>query len=202
MKGFEIHGYFDGACKGNHQSNSNREMRMGVRLVAFNKSTKTILKDRRISRSITEKNNSNNRSELLALMYLLWELIKRSKKLKGIPITIYGDSEYVILGIIENRKRKKNIDLWESLDKKISQVYASTGIPIIFDWIARDANTIADTLSNSRDQDELYLNTEEEVENFFEFVFKDELEEQAIQMWRSDQEDYASVCSTSDNERL
>ena len=135
-------------------------------------------------------------------MYLLWELIKRSKKLKGIPITIYGDSEYVILGIIENRKRKKNIDLWESLDKKISQVYASTGIPIIFDWIARDANTIADTLSNSRDQDELYLNTEEEVENFFEFVFKDELEEQAIQMWRSDQEDYASVCSTSDNERL
>ncbi len=202
MKGFEIHGYFDGACKGNHQSNSNREMRMGVRLVAYNKSTKTILKDRRISRSITEKNNSNNRSELLALMYLLWELIKRSKKLKGIPITIYGDSEYVILGIIENRKRKKNIDLWESLDKKISQVYASTGIPIIFDWIARDANTIADTLSNSRDQDELYLNTEEEVENFFEFVFKDELEEQAIQMWRSDQEDYASVCSTSDNERL
>ena len=202
MKGFEIHGYFDGACKGNHQSNSNREMRMGVRLVAYNKSTKTILKDRRISRSITEKNNSNNRSELLALMYLLWELIKRSKKLKGIPITIYGDSEYVILGIIENRKRKKNIDLWESLDKKISQVYASTGIPIIFEWIARDANTIADTLSNSRDQDELYLNTEEEVENFFEFVFKDELEEQAIQMWRSDQEDYASVCSTSDNERL
>ena len=202
MKGCEIHGYFDGACKGNHQSNSNREMRMGVRLVAYNKSTKTILKDRRISRSITEKNNSNNRSELLALMYLLWELIKRSKKLKGIPITIYGDSEYVILGIIENRKRKKNIDLWESLDKKISQVYASTGIPIIFDWIARDANTIADTLSNSRDQDELYLNTEEEVENFFEFVFKDELEEQAIQMWRSDQEDYASVCSTSDNERL
>ena len=202
MKGFEIHGYFDGACKGNHQSNSNREMRMGVRLVAFNKSTKTILKDRRISRSITEKNNSNNRSELLALMYLLWELIKRSKKLKGIPITIYGDSEYVILGIIENRKRKKNIDLWDSLDKKISQVYASTGIPIIFDWIARDANTIADTLSNSRDQDQLYLNTEEEVENFFEFVFKDELEEQAIEMWRSDQEDYASVCSTSDNERL
>ena len=202
MKGFEIHGYFDGACKGNHQSNSNREMRMGVRLVAFNKSTKTILKDRRISRSITEKNNSNNRSELLALMYLLWELIKRSKKLKGIPITIYGDSEYVILGIIENRKRKKNIDLWDSLDKKISQVYASTGIPIIFDWIARDANTIADTLSNSRDQDQLYLNTEEEVQNFFEFVFKDELEEQAIEMWRSDQEDYASVCSTSDNERL
>ena len=202
MKGFEIHGYFDGACKGNHQSNSNREMRMGVRLVAFNKSTKTILKDRRISRSITEKNNSNNRSELLALMYLLWELIKRSKKLKGIPITIYGDSEYVILGIIENRKRKKNIDLWDSLDKKISQVYASTGIPIIFDWIARDANTIADSLSNSRDQDQLYLNTEEEVQNFFEFVFKDELEEQAIEMWRSDQEDYASVCSTSDNERL
>lgn len=67
-----------------------------------------------------EKHTTNNRMELTAAIVAL-------QKIKaGRPVTIYSDSQYVVLGVVEEgrvykRKRNKytciNGDLWKKLDK-------------------------------------------------------------------------------------
>lgn len=55
---------------------------------------------------------TNNRMELLAVIEGLKAI--EAHRLEG-PITIYSDSSWVVKTMTDNWKRKKNLDLWESL---------------------------------------------------------------------------------------
>ena len=57
-------------------------------------------------------NSTNNKCELLAVIYALNSI---SKKINS--LTIYSDSQYVIGCATRNWKRKKNKELWELYDK-------------------------------------------------------------------------------------
>ena len=165
---FEIYGYFDGACKGNHQNTAFlRSMRVGICLQAIDE-TQVVIKDRRISKLITTGSGSakptNNRAELHALINLLDVLRSNKSKLKGVAVKIHGDSEYVVLGYNEGRKRKKNQDLWLVLDNLI-EVLSKNGAKLSFKRIPRELNFVADELSSrSSDVDEVIGQPSEEEE--------------------------------------
>ena len=57
-------------------------------------------------------NSTNNKCELLAVIYALNSI---SKKINS--LTIYSDSQYVIGCATKNWKRKKNKELWDLYDK-------------------------------------------------------------------------------------
>ena len=57
-------------------------------------------------------NSTNNKCELLAVIYALNSI---SKKINS--LTIYSDSQYVIGCATRNWKRKKNKELWDLYDK-------------------------------------------------------------------------------------
>lgn len=106
--------YTDGACSGNPGPGG-----WGAVLLS-GKHRKDI--------SGTAKNTTNNRMELSAVIESL-KLLKNPSE-----ITIYTDSKYVMDGITKwifnwkkngwkgsNKKPVKNVDLWQDLDKGISQ---------------------------------------------------------------------------------
>ena len=57
-------------------------------------------------------NSTNNKCELLAVIYALNSI---SKKINS--LTIYSDSQYVIGCATKNWKRKKNKELWDLYDR-------------------------------------------------------------------------------------
>ena len=101
--------YTDGACSGNPGKGG-----FGAVLLYKNHEKKI---------SGFEKNTTNNRMELQAVISALREVKK------SLPITVYTDSKYVQNGISDwiygwkkngwkgaNKKPIKNVDLWQDLD--------------------------------------------------------------------------------------
>ncbi len=101
--------YTDGACSGNPGKGG-----FGAVLLYKNHEKKI---------SGFEKNTTNNRMELQAVISALREVKK------SLPITVYTDSKYVQNGISDwiygwkkngwkgaNKKPIKNVDLWQELD--------------------------------------------------------------------------------------
>ncbi len=98
--------YTDGACSGN-QLEKNKG---GYAAIIFKPGEEPL------KLSGGYKNTTNNRMELKAVI----EALKRVPKSK--PVTVYSDSEYVVLGITERinnwiikGKIEKNEDLWMEL---------------------------------------------------------------------------------------
>jgi len=131
--------YTDGACKGNPGNGG-----WGALLIS-GANEKSICGG--------EKNTTNNRMELLAVIKAL-EIIKQVSEIK-----IYTDSTYVQKGISEwihtwkrnhwknsSKKIIKNIDLWQRLDELAS------GHSIQWLWVkghaGHDGNEKADQLAN------------------------------------------------------
>ncbi|MCA0930258.1 ribonuclease HI [Ruegeria profundi] len=111
----ELFAYTDGACSGNPGPGG-----WGVLLRAMDGDT--VLKERELNGG--EANTTNNRMELLAAISAL-ETLERASK-----ITIVTDSAYVKNGVTgwifgwkrngwktSNKKRVKNVDLWQRLDE-------------------------------------------------------------------------------------
>ena len=69
------------------------------------------------------KKTTNNRMEMLAVIYALKMFKKKSK------ITIISDSQYVIKGYTDNWNKTKNLDLWEILIKLIESH------DVTFNWV-------------------------------------------------------------------
>lgn len=95
------------------------------------------------SKSFT--NTTNNRCELLAVIYALNSI---SKPIDS--ITIYTDSQYIIGGTTKGWERKKNIVLWRLYDhiyEKVSKLCSN----ISFKWIKGHSyskfNQLADKLA-------------------------------------------------------
>jgi ribonuclease HI len=85
---------------------------------------------------------TNNRMELTAAIEALRHVEARSK------VVLRSDSEYVVRGINENRKRKANLDLWAQLDAEIAQRQVS------LEWVRGHAddgwNARADELARAQ----------------------------------------------------
>ena len=62
-------------------------------------------------------NTTNNQMELAAVIIALKFITTRYES-----ITIVSDSQYVIRTIVDNWRRKKNIDLWHKFDNELSRV--------------------------------------------------------------------------------
>ena len=74
-------------------------------------------------------NSTNNKCELLAVIYALKSVSKPVES-----ITIYSDSQYVIGCATKGWKRKKNVELWNLYDKAFAK--ANQFCPDIkFCWI-------------------------------------------------------------------
>jgi len=84
---------------------------------------------------------TNNRMELTAAI----EALRRVEP--GGSVVLRSDSEYVVKGINENRKRKVNLELWSRLDAEIAARRVS------FEWVRGHAadplNARADELARS-----------------------------------------------------
>ena len=124
--------YTDGAC---HSST-----KIGGIGVVFTKNNQIIYK-------FNKKfiNTTNNRMEILAIIYALHAISKSID-----IINIYSDSQYAIGCITKNWSRKKNTDLWQLFDKVYSK--AKTLCPNIqFNWVKghniNEFNNIADKLA-------------------------------------------------------
>ena len=61
-----------------------------------------------------EKNTTNNRMEITAV-------IEGLKNVDSKDLTVYSDSTYVINTITKGWKKNKNQDLWEILEKLVSE---------------------------------------------------------------------------------
>lgn len=68
------------------------------------------------------QDTTNNRMEMTAILKALEYANKNN-----ISATIVSDSQYCIYSLTKNWKRKKNIDLWNQIDKLISD-------KITFEW--------------------------------------------------------------------
>ena len=76
------------------------------------------------------KNTTNNRMEIMAVIEA-FEHIK-----KGTSVELHADSKYVLKTIDGQFSRKKNLDLWERLDKACEGLnYLYAGFPDIVDII-------------------------------------------------------------------
>lgn len=76
------------------------------------------------------KNTTNNRMEIMAVIEA-FEHIK-----KGTSVELHADSKYVLKTIDGQFSRKKNLDLWERLDKACEDWnYLYAGFPDIVDII-------------------------------------------------------------------
>ena len=84
---------------------------------------------------------TNNKMELTAAI----EALKRIEA--GRSVVLRSDSQYVVKGINEKRKRKANIDLWNQLDAEIA------ARRVTFEWVRGHAddplNARADQLAHS-----------------------------------------------------
>ena len=68
-----------------------------------------------------EKDTTNNRMEMKALIEALKWLYKRpgltKEKINEIGVTVYSDSNLLIQTLSQGWKRKANLDLWAEIDK-------------------------------------------------------------------------------------
>lgn len=91
------------------------------------------------------KNTTNNKCELLAVIYSL-SLIKQLYN----SIIIYSDSQYVIGCATKGWQRKKNVSLWNKYDSEFKRV-SELGNKIEFVWVKGHKdnlfNNIADELA-------------------------------------------------------
>lgn len=108
--------YTDGAC---HSST-----KIGGIGVVFVKNNKIIYK---FNKQFT--NTTNNRMEILAIIYALHAISKPID-----IINIYSDSQYAIGCIIKNWSRKKNTDLWQLFDKVYDKAKTLCS-NIQFNWV-------------------------------------------------------------------
>ena len=92
--------YTDGACIGNPGPG-------GCGVVILNENDNKFL-------SGGEKNTTNNRMEIMAV-------IEGLKNVESTDLTVYSDSTYVINTITKGWKKNKNQDLWEILEKLVSE---------------------------------------------------------------------------------
>ncbi|MFL2804540.1 MAG: ribonuclease H [Dehalococcoidia bacterium] len=92
--------YTDGACIGNPGPGG-----WGVVILQENDN---------IFLSGGEKNTTNNRMEITAV-------IEGLKNVDSKDLTVYSDSTYVINTITKGWKKNKNQDLWEILEKLVSE---------------------------------------------------------------------------------
>lgn len=101
-------------------------------------------------------NTTNNKCELLAVIYALNAI---SKELKS--LTIYSDSQYVIGCITKGWRRKKNKKLWNLFDEVLNKAKAYCS-DINFCWIKghtsnsdffSEMNDLADNLATSASQE-------------------------------------------------
>ena len=92
--------YTDGACIGNPGPG-------GWGVVILNGNDNQFL-------SGGEKNTTNNRMEITAV-------IEGLKNVDSKDLTVYSDSTYVINTITKGWKKNKNQDLWEILEKLVSE---------------------------------------------------------------------------------
>ena len=92
--------YTDGACIGNPGPG-------GWGVVILNENDNQFL-------SGGEKNTTNNRMEIMAV-------IEGLKNVESTDLTVYSDSTYVINTITKGWKKNKNQDLWEILEKLVSE---------------------------------------------------------------------------------
>lgn len=87
-------------------------------------------------------NTTNNRCELLAVIYALHALSTPMDS-----VIIYSDSQYVIGCITKGWKRKKNSDLWRLFDKKLTDVNKLCQ-NIKFEWVKGHENTEYNNLAD------------------------------------------------------
>lgn len=103
----EIWIYTDGSCIGNPGPG-------GWAAILLRGNDEVILKG-------AEQDTTNNRMEMMAIIKALDYLRNKSKikdeELQEAKIKIHSDSNLVIQTFKQNWKRKKNLDLWEQLDK-------------------------------------------------------------------------------------
>ena len=92
--------YTDGACIGNPGPG-------GWGVVILNENDNQFL-------SGGEKSTTNNRMEIMAV-------IEGLKNVESTDLTVYSDSTYVINTITKGWKKNKNQDLWEILEKLVSE---------------------------------------------------------------------------------
>ncbi len=89
-----------------------------------------------------DPDTTNNKMELTAAI----EALKRIEP--GRSVVLRSDSEYVVKGINEKRKRKANVDLWNQLDTEIA------ARQVTFEWVRGHAddplNARADELAHSQ----------------------------------------------------
>lgn len=79
---------------------------------------------------------TNNRCELLAVIYALNAISKKVDAIK-----IYTDSQYIIGGTTKGWKRKKNILLWKLYDKAYEKASKFCD-NITFEWIKGHENNV------------------------------------------------------------
>ena len=87
-------------------------------------------------------NTTNNKCELLAVIYALYAISKPTES-----IIIYSDSQYVIGCITKNWKRKKNQDLWKIFDNVLSKAQKLCS-DITFKWVKGHENTEFNNLAD------------------------------------------------------
>ncbi len=75
-----------------------------------------------------EPATTNNRMELTAAIETLRAIAR------GASVVLRSDSQYVVKGINENRKRKANGDLWDQLDAEIAERR------VTFEWVRGHAD--------------------------------------------------------------
>jgi ribonuclease HI len=89
-----------------------------------------------------EPATTNNRMELTAAIETLRAIAR------GASVVLRSDSQYVVKGINENRKRKANGDLWDQLDAEIAERR------VTFEWVRGHAddplNRRADELAHAQ----------------------------------------------------
>lgn len=91
------------------------------------------------------ENTTNNKCELLAVIYTLHAI---NKKLES--VTIYTDSQYVIGCATKGWKRKANTDLWKRFDEELLRVKELCN-EVNFEWVKghenSEFNKLADKLA-------------------------------------------------------
>lgn len=124
--------YTDGACHGS--------TKIGGIGIVFVKDNKIIYK---FNKQFT--NTTNNRMEILAIIYALHAISKPIN-----IINIYSDSQYALGCITKDWSRKKNTDLWQVFDKVYNKAKCLCS-NIQFNWVKghniNEFNNSADKLA-------------------------------------------------------
>jgi len=88
-----------------------------------------VIYDRKVHKVFgNEPSTTNNRMELLAIIKG-FEWVQKKFKRSVPPVTVRSDSNLVIKTMNEGWKTKKNLDLWEDLDR------VTEGLTIKWEWV-------------------------------------------------------------------